>query len=76
MEYKALTSDNKGPYSGFDFAPYLPAKCKNGKWKAGKWLPKVEELEMCNSGYHTADANNIIEWLNENITKLKHAERN
>ena len=71
MEYKALTSDNKGPHSGFDFAPYLPTKRKNGTWKAGKWPPKVEELEMCESGYHTANSNTIIEWLNENIYEVE-----
>ena len=45
--YKFLTSDHKGPYSEFDFSTYLP----RGK-RPGKWLPVVEQLEMCNSGYH------------------------
>ena len=46
--YKVINADNCGIYSGFDFTKYLP-KCKNCK---GKWLPDVDKLTMCNSGYH------------------------
>ena len=43
--YKFLTSDNKGEYSNFDFTEYLP---KDGK--PGKWLPKIKNIEICESG--------------------------
>jgi len=46
--YKVIDVDNNGKYSGFDFTKYLP-KGKNGK---GKWLPEVDNLVMCESGYH------------------------
>jgi hypothetical protein len=28
----------------------------------GKWMPKVETLEMCKSGYHAAPEDHLIEW--------------
>ncbi len=64
--YKALTAENKGPYSGFDFSPYLP---KNGK--PGKWLPVVKTLEMCESGWHGCTAKQLLKWLNANIYEVE-----
>jgi hypothetical protein len=64
--YKALTKDNRGTYSDYDFTDYLP---KNGK--PGKWLPKVETLDMCASGYHYAKQSDIIDWLNEQIFEVE-----
>jgi hypothetical protein len=28
----------------------------------GKWMPKVETLEMCRSGYHATPKDHLIEW--------------
>ena len=64
--YKALTGDNGGPYSNFDFTPYLP---HDGK--PGKWLPKAETLEMCHIGWHCADEMHIIDWLRPNIYEVE-----
>ena len=64
--YKSLTEDNKGPYSEFDFTPYLP---KNGK--PGKWLPKVETLSICKSGWHGCEDGDILEYLNAQIFEIE-----
>ena len=57
--FKFLTAENKGPFSGFDFTPFLP---KRGK--PGRWLPKVDTLDICKSGYHVCREGDLIEWLN------------
>ena len=64
--YKVLTSDDKGPYSEFDFTPYLP---KAGR--PGPWLPVVDDLEMCAKGWHCADADHILDWLQANIYEVE-----
>jgi hypothetical protein len=64
--YKSLQSDNKSPYTNFDFTPYLPKK-----GKPGKWLPKVVELSLCHSGWHGCQDGNIIEYLNANIYEIE-----
>ena len=64
--YKTTTADHKGPYSGFDFSPYLP---RNGK--PGKWLPKVEALEMCERGYHFCEIGDLLDWLDAEIYEVE-----
>lgn len=64
--YKFLTADNRGQYSEFDFTEYLP---KNGK--PGKWLPKVENVSMCEAGYHACGKEDVIEWLNAQALEVE-----
>ena len=64
--YKSLTADNKGPYSEFDFMPYLP---KNGK--PGKWLPIVKTLEPCESGWHGCQSKDLIDWINAQVWEIE-----
>ena len=64
--YKSLTENNGAPYANFDFTPYLP---KGGK--PGKWLPKVEELVLCASGYHGCEDGAIVAYLNANIYEIE-----
>jgi len=66
MLYKSIRSDNKGVYSDFDFSPYLP---HDGQ--PGEWLPKVDYLSICRSGWHYTDEDNIIEWLNDQIFEVE-----
>ena len=61
MTYYKVLNNGKGPYSGYDYTEYLP---KDGK--PGKWLPKVDKLELCVSGYHVTDAEHLIEWIDGN----------
>ena len=63
--YKFLTEDNKGRYSGFDFTEYLPAD------QPGKWLPKVDKLEMCKSGYHACKKADVFEWLEAQMYEVE-----
>jgi len=64
--YKFLTENNKGQYSGFDFSNYLP---KNGE--PGEWLPKVESLNICHSGYHACKREDVFEWLNAQMFEVE-----
>jgi hypothetical protein len=48
--YKAIVVEGNtkvGPFSFYDFSDYLP---KHGR--PGKWLPKIERLSICESGWH------------------------
>jgi hypothetical protein len=60
--YKFLQNDNTGEYSGFDYSKYLPKG-----FSKGEWLPKVENIELCESGYHVCTVENILEWKNEKL---------
>ena len=64
--YKFLTGENKGEYSGFDYSDYLP---RNGK--PGKWLPKIDDLEMCAAGYHVCEKDDFSGWRNEQLYEVK-----
>jgi hypothetical protein len=64
--YKFLTADNKGACSNFDFTKYLP---KDGK--PGKWLPKIKNVEMCESGYHAFKLGDILEWCDSQLFEVE-----
>jgi hypothetical protein len=64
--YKFLTADNKGEYSKFDYTEYLP----DGD-KPGKWLPEIETLSICKSGYHACKASNLLEWINAQLFEVE-----
>jgi hypothetical protein len=61
MTYYKIMNNGKSPYANFDYTEYLP---KNGK--PGKWLPKIDKLELCKSGYHVTDAEHLIDWIDGN----------
>jgi hypothetical protein len=53
--YKFLKPEGKPMYgTGTWFLP-------KGK-RPGKWMPKVEKLEMCKSGYHAAPEDHLVNW--------------
>lgn len=64
--YKFLTDGNKGEYSNFDYTEYLP----DGD-RPGKWLPKIERLKLCNSGYHACKAENLLDWTNAQLFEVE-----
>ena len=64
--YKFLTADNKGEYSKFDYTEYLP----DGD-KPGKWLPEIETLSICESGYHACKAEHLLEWINAQLFEVE-----
>jgi len=65
--YKFLTEEHKGEYSEFDFTAYLPKK-----GKPGKWLPKVDKLNKCSSGYHSCKPEQILQWLNAEMYEVEY----
>ena len=62
MYYKFLQSDHIAHYSSFDYSEYLP----KGN-KPGKWLPKIDDLEMCARGYHACLKQDLFEWVNDDL---------
>jgi len=64
--YKFLTADNKGKYSKYDFTKYLPVD-----GKPGKWLYKIDNIEMCERGYHCFTPEHILEWLSVQLYEVE-----
>ena len=64
--YKFLTEHNTGAYSEFDYSEYLP----KGN-KPGKWLPKVEKIELCSRGYHACKKADVLDWLNAQMFEVE-----
>ena len=64
--YKFLTADNKGKYSEYDFTKYLP-----NDDKPGKWLRKIENPVLCESGYHCFMPEHILEWLEAQLFEVE-----
>jgi hypothetical protein len=57
--YKIL--DNGKPYNGGTGTWFLP---KNGP---GEWMPKIEQLKPCISGYHLCRERDLVLWLGPEI---------
>jgi hypothetical protein len=53
-----ITGPNGEPINGGSGLWFLPTATK-----PGKWMPKVEHVEACSSGYHLVEAVGIVEWL-------------
>ncbi len=68
--YKFLDENHCGPCTDFDYTPCLP----KGK-RPGKWLPCVDRLEKCESGYHACKPKQILEWLNAEMYEVEFREK-
>ena len=48
MAYKVMDHNYRSSNGGsFDWRPYLPSETS-----PGKWLPEIDDTELCSSGYH------------------------
>jgi len=63
--YKVLNDDGTPFHGGI------------GQWslpegdKPGKWMPPIENLELCASGYHVINKNQLIEWIGPTIFEVE-----
>jgi len=64
--YKFLTSEHKGEYSDYDYSEYLPKENESGAW-----LPTVETLSICESGYHCFEPKDILSWINAELWEVE-----
>ncbi len=65
--YKFLSVSNVSQYQNFDYTDYLP---KDGK--PGKWLPKIDRVEICDSGYHAFESKDILSWYNAQLYEIEY----
>jgi hypothetical protein len=63
--YKVLREDGSAYYGGAGNW-HLP----KGK-RPGKWMAKIEELVMCQSGYHVCNQEQLIQWLGPAIYEVE-----
>lgn len=65
--YKFLTRDHRGPYSGFDYTPYLPTGDE-----PGPWLPTIpggkRALRTCERGYHYCNQPYLFAWIDDGVS--------
>ena len=62
--YKTLGKDGRYIYGN---GWHLP----KGK-RPGKWMPVIEELLICESGYHLCKGQDLVYWLNEEIYEAEY----
>jgi hypothetical protein len=67
--YKVLNGDNRSCNGGDQSLVWsLPVQNDDGTWTPGEWMPEVVgKLELCSNGYHLADAEHLLQWLNATI---------
>lgn len=65
--YKVLKKNGQSTVQ--DFPWHLP---KDGT--PGKWMPRVEKLELCVSGYHLCRREDLVHWVNEAIYEAEVAD--
>lgn len=57
---KFLRNDGYSPHQGYPWP--LPAQNEDGTWTPGEWTPVVEDISMCEQGYHAATVDGITRW--------------
>lgn len=66
LYFKVLAKDGQCANGGE--AQYsLPTKNEDGSWTPGEWMPKIANLVPCQSGYHLCRADQLVQWLHEEI---------
>lgn len=62
--YKTTLAGGVGRHSDFQWS--LPTKNK-----PGEWMPRIEEVVRCKSGYHFCRRKDLIQWLNTEIYEIE-----
>lgn len=62
--YKFLSGNGYGYYSN---TPWL---LPDGDGP-GPWMPKIENIKMCRSGYHVCTDNNLMDWADEALWEVE-----
>ena len=70
MYYKVLNEDGSCHHGG-NGRWSLPTKNDDGTWTPGEWMPKIERLELCNSGYHVVTIAHLPEWFGPAIYEVE-----
>lgn len=68
--YKFLTAAHREPYSGVDYAPYLPTD-----GRPGRWLPTLSgdhrALVASQVGYHATHSEHLMEWIDAKLYEVQ-----
>ena len=59
--YKILDPNGK-PRNGGSGTYSLPTKNDDGTWTPGEWMPFIENIELCESGYHVCERGDVLSW--------------
>lgn len=72
--YKFIPASNKSRYADFDYSRYLPLNTDLDVWQPGSWLPYVNEIKVCESGYHFTDFDHLHTWADDKLYEIEFAE--
>jgi hypothetical protein len=64
--YKCLKVDGV-PANGGKGIWSLPTKNTDGTWTAGDWMPKVEDIVLCERGYHGCELKDVLKWASDKL---------
>jgi hypothetical protein len=64
--YKCLKAGGV-PANGGTGVWSLPVKNIDDTWQAGEWMPKVEDIKLCERGYHGVEVKDILHWAAEKL---------
>jgi hypothetical protein len=59
--YKCLNADGK-PANGGTGVWALPVKNADGTWTPGDWMPRIENIKLCERGYHGCEFADVLKW--------------
>lgn len=65
MHYKIL--DGNKATNGGRYEYSLPTQSADGAWTPGEWTEPITDLVACESGYHLAKDEQLIQWLGPDI---------
>ena len=69
--YKTMNG-TVGAYGHGDYTDYLPTLKKDGTYRPGKWLPKVQPV-LCESGYHGCrNLEEVLEHTARDLYEIEH----
>jgi len=68
--YKVLDENGRACHGGKG-EWFLPRKKRDGTWTPGKWMPKIENISLCERGYHLCRRQDLIYWLHPTIYEVE-----
>lgn len=71
IEYKTLAAGGQ-PCNGGRGVWNLPTRQEDGSWLPGEWMPTIDVLEPCRSGYHLSLLEQIVNWFGPFIYIAEH----
>ena len=64
--YKSLSADGRSCNGGHSKWSLL-TQLEDGTYKPGRWMPRIENIVLCERGYHVFERKDILQWVNATL---------